>query len=419
MFVSLFFLSLSRCIIINAMNLKITTLLLCTIALLCSCEQDPEIPSTKPEPIPEMGARTVLAYIAADNSLNSFSTIDINEMVQGIEQVDTRKNNLLVYVDRYSTSPRLIRICRDMSDKVILDTLVTYTNTPRNSVGVAEMKEVLSYVVDNFPSASYGFIMWSHGDGWIPFPTANSRWIGQDTDNGNKDKRLNIDDLRTVLESQPKFEYIFFDACYMQSIEVAYELRHCANYFIGSPTEIPGPGAPYQKVVPYLFAKNDAANGIAAAYFDFYNSIYNDGKGISNTNWTGGVSIAVLRSDKLDALAAASRQIPLYATANINTAGILCYDPLRIRNYHDMAGLVKFLAPDASIYNQWEAVYKNALTYAKTTEQNYNTDSWGSGQMVSMNGFTGVSSYILTGSQKAQNTYYKTLAWYAASGGNN
>lgn len=406
------------------MNLKITTLFLCTIALLCSCEQDPENPSRKPESVPEMGARTVLAYIAADNTLNSFSTLDINEMVQGIEQVDTRKNNMLVYVDRYSTSPQFIRICRDMTNKVILDTLVTYTNTPRNSVGVTEMKEVLSYVVEKFPSASYGFIMWSHGDGWIPYSTANSRWIGQDTDtdtdsNGNKtkDMRLNIDDLRTVLESQPKFEYIFFDACYMQSIEVAYELRHCANYFIGSPTEIPGPGAPYQKVVPYLFAQNDAANGIAEAYFDFYESIYDDGKGISNTNWTGGVSIVVLRSDKLEALATASRQIPLYSTANINTAGILCYDPLRARDYHDMAGVVNILASDASVYNQWETAYKNALTYAKTTERNYNTNSWGTGQMVSMNGFTGVSSYIFTGSPNVRNTYYKTLAWYAASGG--
>ena len=404
------------------MDWKITSLLLYTVAVFCSCGNDPDIPDTpKPEPIPEMGTRTVLAYIAADNTLNSFSTIDIEEMKEGMEKVDSRQNNLLVYVDRNRTSvnpnTHLIRICRDATNKVILDTLVTYTNTPRNSVGVAEMKEVLTYVFDKFPSTSYGFVMWSHGDGWLPFPTAKSRWIGQDTDNDSKDKRLNIDDLRVVLESQPHFDYVFFDACYMQSIEVAYELRHCADYFIGSPTEIPGPGAPYQKVVPYLFAKNDAASGIAKAYFDYYASNYKDGVGISNTNWTGGVSIAVLQSDKLEALATASRQIPLYTTANINSSGIFCYDPLRTRNYHDMAGLVKSLAPDVSVYNQWETAYNAALTYANTTERNYNTDSWGNGKMVSMNGFTGVSSYIFTGSQNYQNTYYKTLAWYTASGG--
>lgn len=401
------------------MNLKLTTFLWCAIALLCSCDNESEILSSPlPEPIPEMGARTVLAYVAADNTLNSFSTIDIKEMLEGMEKVDTRQNNLLVYVDHYNASPQLIRICRDLTDKIILDTLVTYTNTPRNSVGVTEMKEVLSYVFEKFPADSHGFVMWSHGDGWLPFSSINTRWIGQDTDKGSKDKRLNIDDLRTVLESQPKkFDYVFFDACYMQSIEVAYELRHCADYFIGSPTEIPGPGAPYQKVVPFLFAKNDAAIGIAAAYFDYYNSLYNDGVGISNNKWTGGVSIAVLQSNKLEALADASRKIPFYSTANIDVNAILCYDRLRDRNYYDMAELAKSLTTDESSYQHWEAIYKAAVVYAETTERNYNTYSSGSGQMVSMTGFTGVSTYILTSSSSFQNTYYKTLAWYADSRG--
>lgn len=394
------------------MKLKLTTFLWCTIVLLCSCENKPEIPSSPlPEPIPEMGARTVLAYIAADNSLSSFSTADIEEMTEGMEKVDTRQNNLLVYVDRYSASPQLIRICRDLTDKIILDTLVTYTNTSRNSVGVIEMKEVLAYVFDEFPADSYGFVMWSHGDGWLPFSSKNTRWIGQDTDNGRKDMRLNITDLRTILESQPKkFEYIFFDACYMQSVEVAYELRHCADYFIGSPTEIPGPGAPYQKVVPFLFAKNDAAIGIAAAYFDYYNSLYNNGIGISDNNWTGGVSVAVLQSNKLEALGDASRQIFSPSAANINRSGILCYDPFGSpSNYYDMASLAYSLASSPLAYDQWEAAYKDAIPYAETTERNFS----GIGQrMFSMVGFTGVSTYIFRNSSSLQDNYYKTLAWY-------
>lgn len=399
------------------MNLK-TILLWCVTALLCSCEHEQENPySPLPEPVPEIGTRTVLAYIAADNSLSSFSTIDIKEMTEGMKKVDTRKNNLLVYVDRYGTNPRLIRICRDGADKIILDTLVTYTDASRNSVGVTEMKEVLAYTFDTFPSESYGFVLWSHGDGWLPASSTNTRWIGQDTDNGRKDKRLNIDDLRIVMESQPHhFDYILFDACYMQSIEVAYELRHCADYFIGSPTEIPGPGAPYQKVVPSLFAKNDAAITIAAAYFDFYESTYKKGEAISDANWTGGVSMSVLQSSKLEALAAASRRIPLYSSAK-STDGILCYDQLRSRNYHDMAGLVKSLSADASVYGNWEMAYKDALVYAKTTDRNYNTSSFGEGRMVSMDGFTGISTYQFSGSQNFQEAYYKTLGWYTASGG--
>lgn len=397
------------------MNLKKTAFLWCVTALLCSCAQEPDIPDYPvPEPIPKMGARTVLAYIAADNSLSSFSTIDIEEMVEGMKKVDTRQNNLLVYVDRYRTSPQLIRICRSTANEIMLDTLVTYTDTPRNSVGVAEMKEVLTYTFDTFPASSYGFVMWSHGEGWVPSPSIDTRWIGQDTDNGTKKKFLNIDGLRTVLESQRHLDYVFFDACFMQSVEVAYELRHCADYFIGSPTEIPGPGAPYQEVVPALFAKNDAATATATAYFNYYKANYKNGVGISDTNWTGGVSISVLRSDKLDALANASRPIPLYSIEGTSAGGVLCYDPFsrrNLHNYYDMEGVVRLLALnlDESAFQQWKAAYTDAVVYAQSTERNFS----GIGQsMFSMAGFTGVSIHLLNASQPFENAYYKTLDWY-------
>ena len=48
----------------------------------------------------------------------------------------------------------------------------------------------------------------------------------------------------------PHFDFIMFDACFMMSVEVAYEVRNYTDYYIGSPTENPGPGAPYDKVVP-------------------------------------------------------------------------------------------------------------------------------------------------------------------------
>lgn len=354
------------------MKLKTVTLLFCMMGLFAACGQEENIPDPKqPEPKPEMGSRTVVAYIAADNSLSSFSTKDLNEMLEGIKDVDTRTNNMLVYIDRGNVEPLLIRICRNMENTIIKDTVQTY-DIHRNSVGIEEMTEVLSSVVEQFPAEGYGLILWSHGDGWIPSSSVDTRWIGQDTDSGMKDKRMNIADLHTVLKKLPRLDYLFFDACYMQSIEVVYELRDCADYFIGSPTEIPGPGAPYQDVVPQLFAKNNAAVSIAGSYFDFYNNLYNGGEGMSNDIWTGGVSLAVLESSKLEALAAATCQLPIYTSREINTAKIQCYDILRDRHYHDLGGLSKSLA-DAALYQQWEAAYRAATVYAKTTELNYNT----------------------------------------------
>lgn len=82
----------------------------------------------------------------------------------------------------------------------------------------------------------------SHSSSWVPATNdANSRSIGY-----YRRTQMNIPDFHDVLLSSfPRpLKFILFDSCSMQAVEVAYELRDCAEYFIGSPTEIPGPGAP-------------------------------------------------------------------------------------------------------------------------------------------------------------------------------
>lgn len=88
------------------------------------------------------------------------------------------------------------------------------------------------------------------------------------TDGGSN--YMDISELKDVLRNAPHLSFLLFDACFMQSVEVVYELKEHADYIIGSPTEIPAPGAPYQKVVPAMFANNASATDIAKAYFEFY-----------------------------------------------------------------------------------------------------------------------------------------------------
>ena len=76
------------------MRLKLYTLLCISFLLIfTACNQDDD-------PVPaEKVKRTVLAYIMADNSLSGFASIDIDEMMKGMEAVDASLYNLLVYVD--------------------------------------------------------------------------------------------------------------------------------------------------------------------------------------------------------------------------------------------------------------------------------------------------------------------------------
>ena len=219
-------------------KIKIFSLFVCLAMLVIACHNDDD----------ERGVqmRTVLVYIAGDNSLRSFATEDLAEMTEGMQSVDDNSYNLLVYIDT-GPSPKLIRLKKDKKKNVVQEAIATYEG--RNSVDVSKMKEVINTAFSEYPAQSYGLVLWSHGEGWLAKSQNKTRWWGQDGGSNYMD----ISELKDVLRNAPHLSFLLFDACFMQSVEVVYELKEHADYIIGSPTEIPAPGAPYQKVVPSRF----------------------------------------------------------------------------------------------------------------------------------------------------------------------
>lgn len=69
------------------------------------------------------------------------------------------------------------------------------------------MSEVVNHVFTSYPAESYGLVYWSHGEGWIPYPVTSTRWVGQDT--GDGDKRMNISALASVLDEIPHLDFCF------------------------------------------------------------------------------------------------------------------------------------------------------------------------------------------------------------------
>ena len=57
----------------------------------------------------------------------------------------------------------------------------------------------------------------------------------------NSGSKMEIADVAAALDDFPRLDFILFDACFMQAVEVAYELRHVAKYIASSPAEIPNP----------------------------------------------------------------------------------------------------------------------------------------------------------------------------------
>lgn len=384
----------------------------CCSVLLTACGNDDPTPKPEPEP-PVEGGRTVLIYLAADNTLARFSLEDLKEMKTGMASVNNSGVHLLVYIDTGS-SPRLIEL-ENNNGTVVEKTIKTY-DEKRNSVGKAETSEVFHDVFSNdtYKAESYGLIYWSHGDGWIPNPLPSTRWIGQDTGNGTH--YMNITDLVSILSDAPHFDFILFDACFMQSVEVAYALRSFTDYYIGSPTEIPGPGARYDVLVPALFADGGVAFNVAAAYYAPYEEIYDGGKGISNTNWTGGVSVCVMKSSELEPLANITKQVlPENADNQELLSTVFDYDKRSSGEghvgYYDMERMMQSLL-DNSAFIAWKQVYDLAVPYWKTTLQNYSAFA----RMFSMEGTNGVSHYIPASNKPAARAAYHSTEWYEAAG---
>lgn len=379
--------------------------------ILSSCGNDnnepkgPVIP-----PAPQQADRTVLAYVAADNTLSRFALEDLSEMVEGMAEVDTDKNNLLVYIDSSSGTPQLYWLRKNDHGQVEKMIIMDYEK--RNSVGVTEMKEVISYVYNTYKANSYGFIYWSHGDGWIPYPLNNARWVGQDVSEG--DNRMNISQFKEVLDVAPHLDFLMFDACFMQSIEVAYELKECADYILASPTEIPGPGAPYQVLMPVVFNKNDnSAISIAASYYDFYEAKYKGGTNNSNSNWTGGVSMSVIETSVLNEFAQHTKNIfANYYNVSVNINNIMNYDRRPSKYYYDLDGYIKNLTNGNSDYSTWKLKFNKMQPYFKTTPRNFSS----TGGMFSMDGSAGISTFIIQGSNQVLQNNYKGTAWAIATG---
>ncbi|MBP5361404.1 MAG: hypothetical protein J6129_08040 [Bacteroidaceae bacterium] len=262
---------------------------------LVSCSGSDDESTDEPD-VPQTYRRSVIIYIAAQNSLGylesgytSASRLDSLEIMKGMAQLNSTKDNVFLFIDD-SQRPRLSRIYRyggggQMRTMVSLEkrwSLDVCSTDP------ATLHEVLSYVATNYPSESYGLILWSHGSGWQPSTNVQNTLkltksfgidvggggnMETDTDSrGRMGVQMDISDMATAIaRSGVHLDYIFFDACNMQNIEVAYELKDVTSYVIGSATTTSAYGAYYTDLIPqalFAYPMNDAnAMRMARQYF--------------------------------------------------------------------------------------------------------------------------------------------------------
>jgi hypothetical protein len=355
-------------------------------------------------PLPETPKRTVLVYMAADNSLNSYSFGNIEDMLKGAEGENLNGGNLLVYHDsRSADTPTLIRIKKGKNGTIEKDTIATYPD--RNSASIVVMRSVLEEVFHsgNYEAESYGLILWSHGTAWLPSDAGNYlRSFGQDDA-----YHMEINELKEALQGF-RFDFIVFDACYMANIESVYALRDNAAYILASPTEVLANGLPYHQVVRHLLSNDPVPKLLTdtgEAFFRYYNE-GGDPRSASST---------LVKTDALAPLATLSREIlqgKKEAVLGLAVDKLQAIDYLGYSNHglYDFGDFVKQMA-SAEQYARFELCLKEAVSWYKTTDIAYYGTGGGLSIEIDRARFCGLSSYVPQRKLPALNTWYERLDW--------
>ncbi|MCX8095400.1 MAG: clostripain-related cysteine peptidase [Caldisericia bacterium] len=208
-----------------------------------------------------------LIYIAADNDLYNNALDDLNELKSG-EKINSKI--IALFDGIYDT--KLLEIEKNKEE-----ILKIYENL--NSGDPQVLYSLIKFGISKYYPENIILILWGHGDG-RNFKGSTFKGVCFDE---NSSDYLTIQEIKSVLENlyknyRRKIDILMFDACFMQSIEVSYELRNFVDYIIGSQTYVPLDGFPYDDIFNNISKINDKnlipqviAKEIAESYFDSYN----------------------------------------------------------------------------------------------------------------------------------------------------
>jgi hypothetical protein len=272
-------------------------------------------------------AKTVLVYMAGRNCLSGMVNKDLNEMKLGSKRLDSN-DNLLVFVRRDKTEkmPWLARIKNGVvTDSVSLSDMgITSSDGENRASDPVVMEGVMHYAFSHYPAmdGNYGLVLWGHGSGWLmdnEVKRVNSRAFGVDKGEDGRALWMNIPTMANILKGMPHLKFIMADCCNFMCLEVLYELRNVCDYVIGSPAEIPDQGAPYDEIVPDMFADGRFYTSIIDKYYKSVN---------------GYLPLTAVQSSQMEQLAQATHQAMQAVQSNLNG------------DYADMTGLIHYYHTD-------------------------------------------------------------------------
>lgn len=331
------------------------------VGVSCSNGDSPDGPDVPVTPV----GQTVFMFFPWSNSLLSDFRRTVEDMQTVVAQRSMKDERIMVFMATSEREAVLFEL-KKQNGRCLTDTLRRYNDRPFTSR--QWLTSLFSEVMTLAPASRYGMVVGCHGLAWVPVQgqrNARKRLGSQERideeDNLYKEERIDKEgepnDLMhfevqgpvttrfiggTYPETQIETtdladamadagfhtEYILFDACYMSSVEVAYELKDVTHYLIASPTEVLSYGFPYITMGKHLLGTPNY-KGIADSFISFYSS-YNLPYG----------TVAVTDCTQLDALAAIAQQINAAAAEQLVPNGVQIMDGYSPTLFYDLGHLM-------------------------------------------------------------------------------
>lgn len=382
--------------------LRTLVIVLWQVFLFTSCEKDSNIVTKKES------KRAVFVYMIADNDLDFYATANINEMETFMAH-NPEAGSVYVYIDRAknrkTAHPILYQITADTSAKINSKIIKVYPEN--NSANEKVLAEALSQVqticaINN--EFLRGLVLWSHGSAWLPESVSLAsqratavKSFGLDqtmANNENHNAEMDIRKLAIILNNY-HFDFILFDACFMASIEVFYELRNTTDYIIASPTEVLATGFPYKDILTDMLSATVNYQKIAQKYVAFFQQK----KGVLQS-----ASVVTVKTAELPQFATLFKYYLNTISREITDQKWLQYSQDEVDYLFDLGQVADYL--------QKEQTNKELTEQLGRLITNYHHTSYFFGK-IPLQKSSGISIYIPQSAtlQNDEYEFYKTLSW--------
>lgn len=435
--------------IIKVITGSVAAVLLLSATVGC-CKEKPE------EPV-NVNRKVLLFYECGVNNLTSYLKNNMDGTEKGLPAgyVPRESGDVVLIYSRYSkgafnytpVESHLRRIYKKPNGKIVSDTLKTF-GTETIAASSSTMRQVLTYVKDEFPAKGYGLVFSSHGSGWLPagyyyspsrfeddhkgevgtsrqgiaaqsvghprlpvpegdLPDTDpfygmTRSIGQDYIKGSYyGHEMSVSEFADAIPYH--LDYLLFDMCFSGGVEVAYGLKDKADYLGLSPAEVLGDGMfNYTKITSFLLNRETPdLEGLFKDSFEMYDK--QSGAYRSST-------VNLVRTSGLDNLASVcARMINEYsdALADAPVDDIQGYYRQGCHYFYDLVDIFEKCGASKADLEDLDKAVDGCVIYKNSTGQFL--------EDYDIKAYSGFSMYLPCAGTPLLDLYYRKEVWNNAT----